>query len=160
MHLSAACLGDEDSITAPFGATFSGPNEARQVERVRASGAALVEPVAESPGSIVGQKMLARILRPNGWLLRAPVAAAPERPRSEIRSARVLEAVAAVRAGGWNAGVADGNSVNDERSGFSVAVVRRLASPDPLEVTGLLFRGAKPPVAKAELVHSVALART
>jgi putative acetyltransferase len=158
MRLRPARPHDAAAIDALLGAAFGGQDEARLVERLRASGEAIVELVAEEAGAVVGQLMLSRMVRPEGWLALAPVAVAPGRQRRGIGAALVRAAEAAARAGGWQAVVVVGDPGYYGRFGFSVDAARRLASPYPLEVTGLLLLGAEPPEAGAELVYPAAFA--
>ena len=153
MTIRPARSEDHDAIIALLGAAFGGTEEARLVERLRASGAAVAEMVAEEEGEIDGQVMLSRMVRPEGWLALAPVAVAPGRQGRGIGSALVGAAVSAARAGGWEAVVVVGDPGYYERFGFSAAAARGFSSPYPLEVTGLLVLGATPLGGGAELVY-------
>jgi putative acetyltransferase len=158
MRLRPARPDDAAAIDALLGAAFGGQDEARLVARLRASGEAVVELVAEEDGAIVGQVMLSRMVQPEGWLALAPVAVAPGRQRRGIGSALVRAAGAAARAGGWQAVVVVGDPGYYGRFGFSVDAARELASPYPLEVTGLLLLGAEAPEERVELVYPAAFA--
>lgn len=158
MRLRTARPDDEAAIAALLGAAFGGAEEVQLVERLRSSGEAAVELVAEEDGEIVGQAMLSRMVKPEGWLALAPVAVAPGRQGRGTGSALVRAAVAAARAGGWEAVAVVGDPGYYGSFGFSVAAARGLSSPYPLDYTGLLVLGAKPPDAGAELAYPTAFA--
>jgi putative acetyltransferase len=158
MRLRPARPEDEALIAALLDAAFGGPDEARLVERLRATGEAIAELVAEECGEIVGEAMVSRMARPEGWLALAPVAVAPERQRRGIGTELVRAMVSAARAGGWEAVVVVGDPDYYGRFGFSVAAAQGLSSPYPLDVTGLLLLGAAAPGKGTELVYPAAFA--
>ena len=131
MDLRPARPDDEAAIAALLGAAFGSAQEVQLVERLRASGEAVAELVAEEGGRIAGQVMLSTMVRPERWLPLAPVAAEPGRQRRGIGSALVQVAVAAARG---------------------------LATPYPPEITGLLLLGTERPGAGAERVYPAAFA--
>ncbi len=109
---------------------FGGDAEARLVDALRRSGAAVLSLVAEcGGGAVVGHVLLSRLVSPPGSLALAPLAVLPERQRRGVGSALVRAALARAREGGWAAAFVVGDPAYYGRFGFDADSARGHASP-------------------------------
>jgi putative acetyltransferase len=109
---------------------FGGGAEARLVDALRRSGAAVLSLVAEcGGGAVVGHVLLSRLVSPPGALALAPLAVLPDRQRRGVGSALVRAALARARAGGWAAAFVLGDPAFYGRFGFEAEAARGYASP-------------------------------
>lgn len=75
---------DHGAIDTLLRAAFGGPREARIMAALRAAGVVEYEMVMPWQDGIVGHLAVSRLVAPNGWLVLAPVAVAPDWQRKGL----------------------------------------------------------------------------
>ena len=110
---------------------FRSGAEARLVDALRRSGAAVVSLIAEcgSGGAVVGHVLLSRLEAPERALALAPLAVLPDHQRRGVGSALARAALARARQGGWAAVFVLGDPAFYGRFGFSAEAALGYASP-------------------------------
>jgi putative acetyltransferase len=120
---------DGSAVYALVEAAFGRPSEADLVEQVRTSGDSILSLVAVEAGRIVGHVLFSTLNAPFPCLALGPVAVVPERQRSGIGSALILDALARARSGLWDAVFVLGNPAYYRRFGFDPDLASGFASP-------------------------------
>jgi putative acetyltransferase len=133
-----ASLDEHAAIRAVNVAAFKGSDEADLVDRLRASGHALISLVAAFEGSIVGHIMFSRMwISTSPGLISAvalaPVAVLPEHQRRGIGSLLIRHGLELLRGRGEAVVIVAGHPEYYPRFGFSPDKTKALESPFPPE---------------------------
>ena len=129
MNVRPAEDRDHPAIARLLAAAFRGDDEARLVERLRASGDVEIEVVAEDGDAIVGHILFSRMNAPMRALALAPVAVAPERQRQRIGSTLIGAGHRIARAQRWEAVFVLGDPAYYSRFGYSADAATGFSSP-------------------------------
>jgi len=137
LHVRPAGAADAPAIRAVHLAAFPTAQEADLVERLEADGDAVLSLVAEEARArkeILGHLMLSRMrVTGNFGLFRAlglgPIGVLPDRQRSGLGSALIVEALAMARAGGEELIFVLGEPAFYRRFGFSAEAAAPFESP-------------------------------
>ena len=119
---------DHQAVRRVHLASFPGPGEADLVERLRASGDAVLSLVATEGGVLVGHVILSRMSAPFCALGLAPVAVLPDWRRQGIGANLIEEGIRCARRDGWNAVFVLGEPAYYQRFGFSAETAKNFES--------------------------------
>src|SRR5215213_11039057 len=133
---------------------FGGDAEARLVDALRRSDAAVVSLVAQSDDAVVvGHVLLSRLKAPERALALALLAVLPDRQRQGVGSTLVRTALARAREGGWAAAFVLGDPAYYGRFGFRADAARGYASPHAGEHFMAVPLGPEPLPGVGAVVH-------
>lgn len=129
MRIRDEAAADALAVSVLLEAAFSGPDEARLVERLREAGDIAFALVAEESGAVVGHILFSPMAAPFRALALAPVAVVPERQGEGIGSALVREGLERAKAAGWKGVFVVGEPAYYRRFGFDSAMAAGFDSP-------------------------------
>jgi putative acetyltransferase len=127
--LRAFAPSDEAAARNVVTAAFGQADEADLVDALRADGDVVIEILAFAGEAAVGHVMLSRMTAPLPALALAPVSVIPAHQRQGVGQALVRAAVAAARAGPWQAIFVLGDLDYYGRFGFDAALAAPFDSP-------------------------------
>lgn len=133
---------------------FPTPDEADLVERLRESGATVIEFLAEADGRIVGAVVLSAMQQPEGTLGLGPVVVDASFRRNGIAASLIESGLALAAADDWRGVFVLGDLSYYGRFGFSADAAEGFAAPYPREHFGLAILDPDDPPAGAEAVYA------
>jgi putative acetyltransferase len=127
--IKSETIDDHDAIREIHRLAFGRPAEAKLVDDLRQSGAAVISLAAERDRRVIGHVLFSKLKAPMKALSLAPVADHPSFQKQGVGSALVREGLAQAKEDGWMCVFVLGDPAYYGRFGFRVENARGYSSP-------------------------------